>query len=112
MPPADVRGILIPASFDAVLFDLDGVLTATARLHAAAWKKMFDQFLRGHAAGSELPFREFDLDNNYKLYVDGKPRTRVFSAFSHSEASTCRSVRLARIPLSIRSAASATARMS
>jgi beta-phosphoglucomutase family hydrolase len=57
--------------FDAVLFDLDGVLTSTAAIHAAAWKQMFDGFLRkAEGAG----FRPFDLERDYKTYVDGKPR--------------------------------------
>src|SRR5690606_10530169 len=43
---------LFPRDYDAVLFDLDGVLTRTATVHAAAWKRLFDDFLREHAAGS------------------------------------------------------------
>jgi beta-phosphoglucomutase family hydrolase len=60
--------------FDAVLFDLDGVLTATAKVHAECWKKMFDAFLRryGKRTGRELP--PFDIATDYRLYVDGKPR--------------------------------------
>src|SRR5687767_1392294 len=53
-----------PASFDAVLFDLDGVLTATSALHAAAWKQTFDAVLA----------EPFDLERDYLAYVDGKPR--------------------------------------
>lgn len=60
--------------FDAVLFDLDGVLTSTARIHAACWKKMFDEFLRTRSRRTGEPFRPFDLETDYKLYVDGKPR--------------------------------------
>ena len=56
--------------FDAVLFDLDGVLTSTAAIHARAWKRMFDQYLREHHP-NEPPF---DIDSDYKKYVDGKPR--------------------------------------
>ena len=60
--------------FDAVLFDLDGVLTATAKVHAACWKKMFDIFLAryGSRIGQELA--PFDVATDYRLYVDGKPR--------------------------------------
>jgi alpha,alpha-trehalase len=54
---------------DAVVFDLDGVITFTARVHFAAWKEMFDEFLREHASGE----RKFD-ENDYRAYVDGKPR--------------------------------------
>jgi len=58
--------------FDAVLFDLDGVLTATAKLHAACWKQMFDTFLSHCAEAQNLPFRPFDIHTDYNLYVDGK----------------------------------------
>jgi alpha,alpha-trehalase len=60
--------------FDAVLFDLDGVLTDTARIHAAAWKRLFDDFLQRRATRSGEPFREFDIERDYLVYVDGKPR--------------------------------------
>jgi beta-phosphoglucomutase-like phosphatase (HAD superfamily) len=59
--------------FDAVLFDLDGVLTDTARLHAASWKRMFDAFLRRRAEATGEPFRPFEMED-YGLYVDGRPR--------------------------------------
>lgn len=73
--------------FDAVLFDLDGVLTSTAAIHAEAWKRMFDEYLsRPAAAESEaLPsddrFRPFDIDADYKRYVDGKPRYEGVRSF-------------------------------
>jgi len=60
--------------FDAVLFDLDGVLTATARLHARCWKKLFDAFLQRHADQTGATFEPFDIGADYKHYVDGKPR--------------------------------------
>ena len=60
--------------FDAVLFDLDGVLTDTARLHAAAWKRMFDAYLAERAERTGEPFRPFDIGADYVAYVDGKPR--------------------------------------
>lgn len=63
-----------PDSFDAVLFDLDGVLTATAKVHAACWKKVFDDYLWKRAAKTNELFQPFDLDKDYSLYVDGKPR--------------------------------------
>jgi beta-phosphoglucomutase family hydrolase len=56
------------------LFDLDGVLTQTAKLHAAAWKEMFDDFLRRRAERLGEPFRPFDAHDDYDNYVDGKPR--------------------------------------
>jgi beta-phosphoglucomutase family hydrolase len=64
----------LPRGIRACLFDLDGVLTRTAQLHALAWKQMFDDFLRGRAAEESGSFREFDSDADYHRYVDGKPR--------------------------------------
>jgi beta-phosphoglucomutase family hydrolase len=60
--------------FDAVLFDLDGVLTDTARLHTEAWKQTFDEFLRRRSEASGEPFRPFDPGADYLRYVDGRPR--------------------------------------
>jgi alpha,alpha-trehalase len=83
-------------SYDAVIFDLDGVVTQTAAVHAAAWKRLFDAYLAERAAraraaagdagpaeagaapqapgAGEDPFRPFDVDIDYARYVDGKPR--------------------------------------
>jgi len=63
-----------PRDFDAVLFDLDGVLTQTASAHASAWKKLFDGFLKQRASENGEPFVPFDIDTDYPSYVDGKPR--------------------------------------
>lgn len=60
--------------FDAVLFDLDGVLTETASIHAAAWRDMFDRFLRQRAEDKGEVFVPFDTDTDYRAFVDGKPR--------------------------------------
>jgi beta-phosphoglucomutase family hydrolase len=60
--------------YDAVLFDLDGVITNTATLHAGCWKQMFDDYLRKRAEQRAEAFRPFDLATDYRLYVDGKPR--------------------------------------
>ncbi len=60
--------------FDAVLFDLDGVLTDTARLHTDAWRQTFDALLRRRSEASGEPFRPFDADVDYLRYVDGRPR--------------------------------------
>lgn len=60
--------------FDAVLFDLDGVLTATAKIHAACWKQTFDRLLKQQAEKTHEPFVPFELEHDYKLYVDGKMR--------------------------------------
>src|SRR5439155_2248425 len=64
----------LPGRIRACLFDLDGVLTQTARVHAAAWKEMFDAFLRERAAKTGEPFVPFDPVADYNQYVDGKPR--------------------------------------
>jgi beta-phosphoglucomutase family hydrolase len=60
--------------YDAVLLDLDGVITDTADLHAACWKQMFDEYLQKRATERGEAFRPFDLATDYRLYVDGKPR--------------------------------------
>jgi beta-phosphoglucomutase family hydrolase len=60
--------------YDAVLFDLDGVITDTASVHAACWKQMFDEYLQKRATQRGEAFRPFDLAADYRLYVDGKPR--------------------------------------
>ncbi len=60
--------------YDAVLLDLDGVITNTASIHAACWKEMFDEYLQKRAKQTDGEFRPFDLTTDYRLYVDGKPR--------------------------------------
>lgn len=73
----------LPDGIRACLFDLDGVLTRTARLHARAWKEMFDEFLLRWSSGGGEPFTPFDDDRDYAEYVDGRPRrdgTRTFLA--------------------------------
>ncbi|MEU5386988.1 HAD family hydrolase [Kitasatospora cineracea] len=73
----------LPDRIKAFLFDLDGVLTQTAKVHAAAWKDMFDDFLRAEAVRTGGPFVPFDPVGEYDRYVDGRPRldgTRSFLA--------------------------------
>src|SRR5215470_15241800 len=60
--------------YDAVLFDLDGVITDTANLHAACWKQMFDDYLHNRATQRGEAFKPFDRATDYLLYVDGKQR--------------------------------------
>jgi beta-phosphoglucomutase family hydrolase len=62
------------AEIRALLFDLDGVLTRTATLHAASWKRLFDEYLRMRDRRSGEPFAPFDMVADYRRYVDGKPR--------------------------------------
>ena len=77
---------LTPRNFDAVLFDLDGVLTETASIHAAAWREMFDRFLRQHAGDEGKPFVPFDIDSDYRAYIDGKPRYAGVRSFLASRS--------------------------
>jgi alpha,alpha-trehalase len=70
--------------FDALLFDLDGVLTKTAAVHARAWKQTFDEVLAARATTSSTPFVPFDIDRDYVTYVDGKPRYDGVQSFLRS----------------------------
>ncbi|HZV01954.1 MAG TPA: beta-phosphoglucomutase family hydrolase [Planctomycetota bacterium] len=71
----------LPPRTRACLFDLDGVLTKTATVHAAAWKQAFDDFLaaRSHATGERVV--PFDAEKDYERYVDGKPRVEGVRSF-------------------------------
>jgi beta-phosphoglucomutase family hydrolase len=71
----------LPDDVRACLFDLDGVLTQTARVHAAAWKQTFDAYLHDRAARTGKPFVAFDLHSDYDEYVDGKPRSDGVRSF-------------------------------
>jgi beta-phosphoglucomutase family hydrolase len=73
----------LPDAIRGCLFDLDGVLTKTAKVHDAAWTEMFDDFLRERARRTGEKFVPFDPVKDYDDYVDGKPRadgTRSFLA--------------------------------
>jgi beta-phosphoglucomutase family hydrolase len=73
----------LPDGIRGCLFDLDGVLTKTAKVHDAAWKEMFDSYLRERSRMTGEPFVPFDPARDYEEYVDGKPRlegTRSFLA--------------------------------
>jgi beta-phosphoglucomutase family hydrolase len=74
MPQPKSRCVINREEYDAVLFDLDGVITDTANLHAACWKKMFDEYLQERATRTGEAFRPFDLATDYRRYVDGEPR--------------------------------------
>lgn len=74
----------LPESITACLFDLDGVLTRTAELHAAAWKQAFDELLRRRAAVVGATPVVFDLKGDYAAYVDGRPRAAGVRAFMAS----------------------------
>src|ERR1700754_714697 len=74
----------LPDGTQACLFDLDGVLTQTARVHAAAWKQMFDEYLRKRAKRTGGEFVPFDAGDDYDEYVDGKPRYDGVRSFLES----------------------------
>lgn len=71
-------------SFDTVIFDLDGVVTNTAKVHAAAWKAMFDEYLRQREQREGEAFQEFTYEGDYLTYVDGKPRYQGVESFLKS----------------------------
>ena len=68
-------------AFDMAAFDLDGVITRTASLHAAAWRELFDDFLHRRAGAAGEAFRPFNVESDYRLYVDGRPRGEGVRAF-------------------------------
>jgi beta-phosphoglucomutase family hydrolase len=74
----------LPDDVTACLFDLDGVLTQTAKVHAAAWKEMFDGYLRERAERAGEQFVPFDAGRDYDEYVDGKPRYDGVRSFLRS----------------------------
>ncbi|HZO78612.1 MAG TPA: beta-phosphoglucomutase family hydrolase [Solirubrobacteraceae bacterium] len=74
----------LPDTVTACLFDLDGVLTQTAKVHAAAWKQMFDEYLRQRADKLSEQFVPFDPVRDYDEYVDGKPRYDGVRSFLES----------------------------
>jgi alpha,alpha-trehalase len=71
-------------TYDAWLFDLDGVITDTASVHGAAWKKTFDNYLEKVAKRDQVPFKSFEIDPDYFEYVDGKPRYEGVDSFLRS----------------------------
>ena len=77
---ASTPGVVLDAeTFAAVVFDMDGVITDTARVHFAAWKQMFDEYLGSHP-NSGRPERPFDADD-YRRYVDGRQRDDGVASF-------------------------------
>jgi beta-phosphoglucomutase family hydrolase len=74
----------LPEGTAACLFDLDGVLTKTAEVHARAWKETFDAFLRERSDRTGEPFEEFDRPTDYDEYVDGLPRLDGVMSFLRS----------------------------
>jgi len=77
----NIKPVLELKKIDAVLFDLDGVLTATSRVHSACWKRMFDGFLQTYYGKKGESFIPFDIEKDYKPYVDGKLRDEGVKSF-------------------------------
>ncbi len=71
-------------TLDGVIFDMDGVVTNTAITHARAWKRLFDEYLQKHADEHNESFNPFDIDSDYRRYVDGKPRYDGVKSFLQS----------------------------
>jgi beta-phosphoglucomutase family hydrolase len=76
----------LPDGVTACLFDMDGVVTKTAVVHAAAWKEMFDDFLRDWSSKTGAAFVPFDSARDYDEYVDGKPRLDGIRSFLESRS--------------------------
>lgn len=74
----------LPSQIRACLFDMDGVLTQTAKVHSAAWKEMFDDFLRDRAESDGTEFVPFEIETDYVTYVDGKLRQDGVRSFLES----------------------------
>jgi len=74
MPQPETEHAITRELYDAVLLDLDGVITDTASIHAACWKQMFDEYLQTRATKRGDAFHPFDINTDYLRYVDGKPR--------------------------------------
>jgi beta-phosphoglucomutase family hydrolase len=68
-------------NFKGVIFDLDGVITGTARIHSLAWEAMFNSFLKNYAEINNEPYVPFDPSHDYLKYVDGKPRMEGVKSF-------------------------------
>jgi beta-phosphoglucomutase family hydrolase len=86
--PQSSRRVISRDQYDAVLLDLDGVITDTANLHAACWKQILDEYLQKRATQRNEVFVPFDLATDYRLHVDGKPRFDGVRAFLTSRGIT------------------------
>lgn len=84
--PGNEENVFSRKTYDAVLFDLDGVITTTEKIHSACWKKTFDEFLHARASRKGENFVPFNETDDYLEYVDGKPRYEGVRSFllSHS----------------------------
>ena len=73
-----------PLPYQAVILDLDGVITRTAQLHARAWRRMFNEYLDRRSSQDQTTYPPFDIDTDYRTYVDGKPRYDGVRSFLES----------------------------
>lgn len=80
--------VIDPSAFDAVIFDMDGVLTDTASVHASVWKQTFDQYLREESSRSGKDLAPFDVTDDYLRHVDGRVRQDGVTAFLGSRGIT------------------------
>jgi beta-phosphoglucomutase family hydrolase len=83
-----MQSVIARDRYEAVLFDMDGVITDTASIHASCWKMMFDEYLKRRATRQAEAFRPFDIDADYKVHVDGKPRYQGVRDFLKSRGIT------------------------
>jgi trehalose 6-phosphate phosphatase len=81
--PRQVKQIRLD-DIDAIVFDMDGVVTRSAQIHAAAWKEMFDEYLSERASRSGEEYEPFDIATDYRRYVDGKSRYDGTASFLKS----------------------------
>src|SRR5918998_1470638 len=78
------KHLVSPDGYEAWLFDLDGVVTDTASVHAAAWKRTFDEYLKVVSEREKRSYEPFKIDPDYYRYVDGKPRYAGVDSFLRS----------------------------
>lgn len=75
------RPAISRSEYDAVIVDMDGVVTRTATIHAQAWKQLFDRYLKKRERRGEGPYQPFDAEADYRRFVDGKPRYDGVASF-------------------------------
>src|SRR4051794_14485475 len=78
------RMTLSTQQYQAVIFDMDGVVTQTAKVHAAAWKTLFDELLARYGQQHHQKVKPFDMEQDYLTYVDGKKREDGLTSFLQS----------------------------
>jgi len=74
MPPVPLERLLQDKNISALILDMDGVITQTASVHAAAWKRMFDDYLRQRGKQEGRVYEPLHIATDYRQYIDGIPR--------------------------------------